>query len=59
MSNVLIRDKVIKHLKDDKDFDKMAVAKIEGNYFSGADISLSDKDGNCHTYRITIIKHSR
>lgn len=51
-----LRDAVIETLEKDK---SVSVAKLNGNYFSGADIAIDDGSGQPKVFRLTVIKHSQ
>ena len=52
-----IRDTVLRHLHNERNFNGMIIAEINGCNFSAADIALPDSDNRCQVYRLMIIKY--
>jgi len=48
-----LRDTIIRDLR--QGYDGLTVAEINGSFFSGADISIPQKQGDCKSFRIVII----
>ena len=57
MNTSTIRDIIIQGLKKEKGFGGMAIANMNGNYFSAADIAVLGGGGKNEIYRIAVLKH--
>ena len=53
----LIRDRVVRLLKNEKDFNGLVSAEINGCFSAAADIALPGKDGDCDVFRIAVVPH--
>jgi len=48
-----LRDTIIRDLK--QEYSGITTAEINGAFFSGADISIPQKQGDCKSFRIVVI----
>ena len=58
MESSELRDKIVRNLKNDKEFSGMASADVNGNYFSAADVALPSGNDNGDIFRIAVVKHT-
>lgn len=58
LKTAFIRDRVVKLLGLDGDFNGMIAAEINGCICFAADIALPDTEGNAEIYRIAVVPHN-
>ena len=59
MTTRIIRDKILKHLKNDIYFGGIVMAKeINDTHYSAIDIALPENKNKIHVFRLVIAKHA-
>lgn len=56
MESKEVRDYIVDALRN---LGNAAAVKLIGNFFSGADVVIENKDGNPEMYRVTVTKYNQ
>lgn len=54
---IFIRDRIVRLLKSEKDFNGSVTAEINGCFSAALDLALPDDNGNFEVYKIAVVPH--